>query len=259
VTLESALSELDAALAAADPGLAATLRPGASDAALARLEKVAGALTPELTTWFRWHDGATRPRSIGPRDSYMLMRVSDVVEAWQFLRESGGRPWKPSWLPVLDNGAGDHVVCDRATGVLYRYYHDDRSRPEHAVSLAAWAQRVAAEWRRAVASEAPAPAADGWAPVEAPSRTALGKKPTGTAYYHRAAVPELGRGLFYRLYYKRGGRHSWYHATAESLAEGWAGIVADTDPRRANHDAWVAERLAAADQVFEAWFAAPPV
>lgn len=53
------LTRLDAALAKHHPKLQRRLNKGASAAALAELEKVAGARLPEaFTAFLRWHDGA---------------------------------------------------------------------------------------------------------------------------------------------------------------------------------------------------------
>ena len=144
MTLESALSELEAALA---PAVAATLRPGIDGPALARLEKVIGPLTPELAAWFRWHDGQAAPRPIDPVGEDQLLAAAAVAEAWQYLKECGGKPWRSSWVPLLGNDAGDHVVYDRSSGAVLRYHHEDRRRPELAPSLEAWARAIAARWR----------------------------------------------------------------------------------------------------------------
>jgi cell wall assembly regulator SMI1 len=144
VTLESALRELEAALA---PAVATTLRPGIADPALARLAKVIGALPPELVAWFRWHDGQAAPRPIDPGGDDTLLAAAAVAEAWQYLKECGGKPWRSTWVPLLGNEAGDHVVYDRSSGAVLRYHHDDRRRPELAPSLEAWTRAIAARWR----------------------------------------------------------------------------------------------------------------
>jgi cell wall assembly regulator SMI1 len=52
--------------------------------------------------------------------------------------------WRRSWVPFLENGAGDHVCLDLAAegggapGQLLTFYHDTDRRPIRFRSMEAW-------------------------------------------------------------------------------------------------------------------------
>ncbi len=233
-----ALTELDAAVKAGDATVSKTLRKRATAASLAKLEKIAGKLTVELRTWFTWHDGQNGPSSIGPSANHQLIGVAESMKAWTFLQEEGNRPWKSTWLPIMENGAGDYVVCDRADGKLLVYYHDDKKRPKLATSLAAWARAVAEEWRHVLDSRKPdAPA--GWTRIEIPTTNALAKMPTGTALHYRAGST-YGKGVYTNLAWKEGRNRWWVGEHQRDLDGCWLSIANNQQDFLARRDPWVA-------------------
>ena len=52
--------------------------------------------------------------------------------------------WRRSWVPFLENGAGDHLCVDLAAedggtpGQVLMFYHDCDDRPIRSTSLEAW-------------------------------------------------------------------------------------------------------------------------
>jgi cell wall assembly regulator SMI1 len=149
MTLAKKLEAIDALLAEVRPATAKAMRPGASDAALAALAKAIGAavLPDDVAAFFRWHDGQATPRSLREDDNRTPMSVDDALDAWSFLSdptEDVLQPWKKTWLPVLENGAGDHLCFDLADGSLVAYWHAEEDRRVEHASLAAWADDVIA-------------------------------------------------------------------------------------------------------------------
>jgi cell wall assembly regulator SMI1 len=256
--LKPALDALERAVSSADEAVKKSLRKGASDAALAKLEKAAGTLGEDLEAWFRWHDGQSGATSIGPSKNDRLLSSAESLSAWRFLEREGHAPWRSQWLPVMENGAGDYVVVDRKNGKLLRYYHDDKERPSVATSLATWARDVAREWSGVAAPE-PAPV-DGWSRVERPKKRVLAKKPAGTAYHFRSAVPALGKGTFYTVLWKKEA-NAWFQATNSTLDGCWRAISNNLLPFQATPDGGVEYCLSserAPGDVFERHFATPP-
>ncbi|MGZ3454452.1 MAG: SMI1/KNR4 family protein [Polyangiales bacterium] len=233
--LKQALADLDAAVSAGDREVGKTLGVGASKAALAKLSKIAGELTDDLETWFQWHDGQKGYASIGPSVNDRLLSASAAASAWKFLEEEGHAPWRSSWLPIMENGAGDYVLFDRDDGRLLRYHHEDRQRPKAAASLAAWAKEVAEDWKRVVASTAPSPAPKDWQRVDSPKKRQLTKKPPGTAYHYRATSPSLGKGIFFHLFWKKEA-DSWFQATNSTLEKCWTSISNNLFPFQSTPD-----------------------
>jgi cell wall assembly regulator SMI1 len=152
--LLTALRHLEDVVARAKPELKKSLRKPASSASLKALEKAVfgGERLPEdLRTWFSWHDGQTGFEGLSPEGAWTLMSVKDAIDTWRFLNhpkeDIGIRP-KPTWLPLVYNGAGDHVMYETAPkrrGVLFRYWHDSKGGSVVAKNLADWAKKTAKE------------------------------------------------------------------------------------------------------------------
>lgn len=91
------LTRLDAAIAKHHPKLQRKLNKGASAAALAKLEKVAGARLPEaFTAFLRWHDGA--PSEIRPLDGMCWLdakRCASTSGDQHWLIALAARPCRP--------------------------------------------------------------------------------------------------------------------------------------------------------------------
>jgi predicted DNA-binding WGR domain protein/cell wall assembly regulator SMI1 len=190
--LTSALQKVDAAMSKADRPGHAKLRAGATEADLAGLAKhvFGGASLPaDLRIWFGWHDGQEGTTGIVPDQNRTLLSVQQAMEAWKFLGAESELPWKPSWLPLMENGAGDYVVYDEQ-GRLLSYWHDDEDRPIENKSLLAWAEATAMKWRQ---EAKPASASKGrlqadfskteWQRCPYPAEDAYANHPIGTAFY----------------------------------------------------------------------------
>lgn len=232
--LGGALTRLDAAVKAGDAAVAKSLQAGATAAALAKLAKIAGPIPPELASWFRWHDGQKGTRAIGPSETDQLLSTKGAADAWTFLAEEANAPWKATWLPLTTNGGGDHLVYDRASGHLVRYYHDDTKRPKAAPSLAHWALAIAESWESVVASKQPVGAPLGWTAVASPKAKDLKKLPDGTAFHFRA-TSNLGKGLFFHLFWKQRS-DTWFQATNSTLERAWTAISNNLVPFQATPD-----------------------
>jgi cell wall assembly regulator SMI1 len=142
---------IDRAVAAKAPHVAAGLRSGADDQELAMLRsKIFGAdpIPEDLEAFFRWHNGQVGYESLSPMDNRMLMSIADAVDTWNFLSdpmEDIQQPWEQSWVPILANGAGDHIVYVTSganKGALLAYWHDAEDRRVAFASLETWARKV---------------------------------------------------------------------------------------------------------------------
>ena len=130
-----AWSRLEAVL---PPSVLADLRPGASDAALDAAEHAIGAELPaEARVAYALHDGQ-RGAAPGVVIGLRLLPIAEVVAAWSLWREIvetspdiGEAPSRAvpegvvrplyvdlGWLPLVDDGAGNHVALDLAPGPL---------------------------------------------------------------------------------------------------------------------------------------------
>ncbi|CAN5279453.1 hypothetical protein BH09MYX1_BH09MYX1_02990 [soil metagenome] len=233
--LGAALLRLDAAVKSGDAAVGKSLRKGASAAALSKLAKKVGGIPPEMEVLLRWHDGQSEGNAIGSSTNERLMPISEMIAEHAFLEGKALAPWKASWLPIMSNGAGDHVVYDRANGRLVRYYHDDEDRPKAAPSLAAWALEVAKGWEGASASVKPVAAPAGWTAAAIPTAKVIAKLPDGTAYYFRATEKAFGKGVFFHLFWKQK-KDVWFQHTSTMLEHCWLGMSNNLFPFRATPD-----------------------
>lgn len=234
-SLADALTRFAQTLAASDPAVARSLRKAAPAAKLARLAKVTGAVPADVRTWFAWRDGQ-RGAAIGPSENDRILSIDEALSAWTFLEDEGHAPWKSSWLPLATNGAGDYLVIERASGVLLRYQHDARARPQRARSLRAWIDALEKDWATAAQSAKASEAPEGWTPAKSPKAAALRKKPAGTAYLFRAPSPMLGKGVFVHVFWKQA-PNTWFQATQPTLASAWTTIGNNLLPFQATPDA----------------------
>lgn len=234
--LATRLRRIDALLVRADPNLLATLSPGAPQAALDALAKRLGAPLPEaLATFFRWHDGQSRPCTIHPCATRMPMSIEQATNAWAFLSAPGSdiaRPWSPSWFPIFENGAGDHLCFELAgpsAGCLVEYWHADNDRPIAFPSLSAWAEDLTRRLEHDVSARAAAPnprieldtSATVWTKLtRAPSEAELAERPVGTAIWVSEVLPMRGHPDV-NLYVKceSGTRTPWRSSWASQISE----------------------------------------
>lgn len=168
--LSAQLARLDGLLPVRAPRVHAGLCPGASPEALTRLADACfgGALPEELGVWFAWHDGQRGADAISPESNYTLHSIESALRTHALLSAPGAdvaQPWSAAWLPLLENGAGDHLVY--ADGALLSYRHDDAARPVRWASLGAWAKACAAAWSKVKPRKIPLPGAYAWEPAAA--------------------------------------------------------------------------------------------
>ncbi len=208
--------ELAARLARLTPllkeGSEARLSKGATDAALAKLSKGifgGGAVPDDLVAWFRWHDGQTNHSGFSPLDHRTLLSIDEALKAWKDL--SGCEDvegWSQSWLPLLENGAGDYLVYETKgprKGSLIGYWHTDEDRKTEYASLGELAQEI----EKACTEPAPAPVAEvilhgpiqlgmlvprkntEWKPIEVEAaQAAVPAAAPGTAYTWKQLIGE---------------------------------------------------------------------
>ena len=144
--LAAKLKELDPLWKRKLPEVVTSLRPGidaSKHEGLARI--LAGKkLRADLATWFAWHDGQNPGApDLCDDNNYTMHRLDSACETWTFLNDNAGEiegPVDPGWLPLFENGAGDHWVYDLSTDALVSFFHDDEERPVAFESLLAWAK-----------------------------------------------------------------------------------------------------------------------
>jgi cell wall assembly regulator SMI1 len=160
---------IDAWLAANAKGVAKTLRKGAGEADVARLEERLGLTLPmDFKESCALHDGQKSDADLIPvgYGTYFLLPLSKIPgeqKLWNSLLKSGefkglqGEPdegvasdwWHPKWIPFASNGAGDNLCLDLAptspgnVGQVIKVEHDDATRPLLARSFAEWLQGLA--------------------------------------------------------------------------------------------------------------------
>lgn len=212
--LGALLRRVDGLLTDWDPARRRALGKPATAAAL----RVLGDRPPvELTTWFGWHDGQKGARALTPMDNTTLVSLRDAA---RIARELEADPevegWRASWLPLLENGAGDYLCFERSgrsRGALVMYRHDDPGRPRAYRSLAAWAQAAIVALEEA-ASPIDASAPPGWERVEPPRSVA--RLPAGTQLAYRSTSQWLGPKPVWRVLEKLD-RDTWLHADHAEL------------------------------------------
>jgi cell wall assembly regulator SMI1 len=160
---------LETLLKTAAPQVLRTLRRGAGEATLAKVEAALGRkLLKEVHQSYQRHDGQADdadglfPTGFADLDcDYFLMPLAEVQgewEMWQELQEEGefdGNTalsddgvradwWNAGWLPLAGNGAGDLLCIDLnpakggSRGQVIRVSHEGGERPRLAKSLGEW-------------------------------------------------------------------------------------------------------------------------
>lgn len=132
-----ALQRFERQLARHDPDRLAMLAPGANDVELMQLP--CPNHSASLTNLYRWRNGQTGTSSYYRH--YIWLNCEDVLEVWHFFNDPSEeimQPYLPSWLPILDNGAGDYVMFDCESEKLIRYRHDEKDRRVVFDSLSDW-------------------------------------------------------------------------------------------------------------------------
>lgn len=130
--LPTTLRALDAAIKKSYPRKHASLEKPASKKTVDALEKGFGQPLPAaVRALYAWH-GRAEALLVDRRDKagdqgYDLDEPAVVLEsyrAWRGARRAA-KSWKPSWLPLFGNGAGDNVCLDVDSGKLIEALHED--------------------------------------------------------------------------------------------------------------------------------------
>jgi cell wall assembly regulator SMI1 len=180
-------TRIESSLSRGAPEVLRSLRKGATDAAIRKVEAAIGVRFPaDLAASFRIHDGQ-RAEAPDMTDGFALLPLARVLaewRTWQRLDQSGEfrsrRPataghhrrvwWSPRWIPITSNGAGDSHCIDLAPGPngkrgqVILMQHDSPKRPLIAGNMRAWlsdwatdleasVERESAPKRRAAATE----------------------------------------------------------------------------------------------------------
>jgi hypothetical protein len=194
-SLSAALDRIDDLLPTRAPRAWASLAPPASVDALERLARssLGGALPAELAAWFGWHDGQRGTSAIAPDSSYTLHSIESALAVHATLSAADAdiqRPWDCSWLPLFENGAGDHLVY--ANGALIEYRDDDPRRPVRWASLVAWAKSTATQLAKVKPRKIPPPGCLAWIGAESLLGWQAGLR------LDQSAVPAAELGALYR-------------------------------------------------------------
>ena len=124
-----------------------SLQPGASEKQIAKLVEIClrgNSIPDDLFILYRWHDGQTGYGSLNQNDNRTFMPIKEVIDTWSFLNdpmEDICEPISKSWLPITDNGGGDHLVYETEgtnKGKILAYWHDDECRSVEYNSLKEW-------------------------------------------------------------------------------------------------------------------------
>ncbi len=193
--LVQALLAVDSYLKKNDPDSYRGFRRGASATELETLSRgvFGGAPLPlELAEWFLWHNGQKDDLQLLPDRVFRLMTASaaaKIAKEYRECTEDWAERWDKSWLPLMDNGAGDYLCYSTTTGKLFAYWHDadeDEEAEEDFASLKALAEAAIA--MREEANPGPERIRIGWDVSRATPLTEINyqmvfRAPVGTTYY----------------------------------------------------------------------------
>lgn len=154
------LQRLDALLQRHRPAYYATLEPPAAADEIAAFEAEFRLTLPaELRLWWGWRNGQRgfdslieyrSPQSVSGAAATMrvnceLLADGDFAPNW----------WRPAWVPLLENGGGDHLCLDlegtftSRPGQLLEHWHDGPERAVLFPDLTAWLAAVVAAYEKA--------------------------------------------------------------------------------------------------------------
>lgn len=149
--VEALIGRMDRWLVANRPDYYTHLRPGVSEAQLDAFEaRFALTLPAAFRQLYRWRDGHDHHESESLVHNLMFSPLQDAAQSKELLDDLIGsdfedpRWWRRSWVPFLENGAGDHLCVDLlaedggTAGQVLMFYHDWEHRPIRGPSLEAW-------------------------------------------------------------------------------------------------------------------------
>ena len=154
-SIESKLKEIA-------PDVLASLNKGVTDVEVEKLEKSINAKLPtEFVEFYRIHNGqlSQRPGLIGCEELLSFERIMDEWQGWKTFidsneieNENASLPdigiknnwWNSLWIPITQDGSGDHYCIDLdpaekgSCGQIIRMRHDDPQRHLEANSFREW-------------------------------------------------------------------------------------------------------------------------
>jgi cell wall assembly regulator SMI1 len=169
----AAWTRIEAWLKANAKPLHKRLKKPASDKAIAAAEKKLKVSLPEgVRQLYRLHNGmsASGEGSAALFNHFRWLPLAEVLESWkdwnEVLEEWGGADpegpeanevakgiqvttWSPSWIPLTNDGSGDHDCVDLApakggtSGQIIRMWHDMPERTLEAKGVAPWLEALA--------------------------------------------------------------------------------------------------------------------
>jgi cell wall assembly regulator SMI1 len=113
------LEQLDEDLATKLVSVATTLRPPATKAQLGKLAKLFGGKLPgDVRTWFAWHDGQHEKETAAliPDTNWSALSIARIHAVLSAPDADIMKPWSKDWIPMFENGAGDHLRWDLGSG-----------------------------------------------------------------------------------------------------------------------------------------------
>jgi cell wall assembly regulator SMI1 len=157
--LKDLLTRLEAWLAKHRRRFLAGLRPGASTAELATLDKHLGfAAPPDLRLLLAWHNGQGEDVIGKFEEDWQLMSSTGIAAAKGELDAAAAATgWQNSWVPFLDNDAGDYRCLDSTSpGIPVRdFWLGNKDQPTVAPSLRAWLTDFVHDVEKGVYEEEP--------------------------------------------------------------------------------------------------------
>lgn len=140
--METVITRLDKWFKSNRSAYYAKLQPGAADEEIHRFERLSGLLLPEsFKALYRWRNGQPLDCYEAFHNNKMFLSLESIEESWTVLKEllEGGEFeienwWRVSWIPFLDDGAGNHLCLDLEgtftdhKGQLLEFWHDDSDR-----------------------------------------------------------------------------------------------------------------------------------
>ncbi|MBP0615726.1 SMI1/KNR4 family protein [Jiella mangrovi] len=174
MTLDENFRTITDWIGAQDGKKAPAFNPPASDHQIDEAERRLGvALPPAIRRLYQLADGQP-PDRISLWGAFQLVPLKDVVENAAFLNdefpdginvhdedhaqidvppEIRAVWWSRGWIPIMENGGGDHVCVDLdpaeagTPGQLLTYYHDETYRPLVASDMEALLRHLAERLR----------------------------------------------------------------------------------------------------------------
>lgn len=144
--LRGLLARLERWLAAFRPHYLAVLRPGATAADLADLERaLGGSLPEELRLLLTWHDGQTDESPARLEGNWLLMSAAQIAAAKRDLdADTQMTGWRQAWIPFLDDDAGDFLTLDTSERgrPVREFWLGNAEQPIAAPSLVDWFARL---------------------------------------------------------------------------------------------------------------------